>query len=66
MPEKLKPCPFCGSEVGVCVDDKDPVHLRYGIMCPDPDCAFWGWFDEREEAINSWNRRTKVPDERND
>ena len=58
MNEERKPCPFCGSEAGVCTDDKDPEHLRYGIMCLNPDCAIWGWFEDEDEAVTSWNRRT--------
>ena len=57
MVEKLKPCPFCGGEVGLCIDDLDLEHLRYGVMCMDPDCAILGWFESEDEAVASWNKR---------
>ena len=60
MNEELKPCPFCGGEAGVCIDDKDLENLRYGVMCLNPDCAIWGWFEFEDEAIASWNRRVQA------
>ena len=56
MVEKLKPCPFCGGEVGLCIDDLDIEHLRYGVMCMAPDCAILGWFESEDEAVASWNK----------
>ena len=57
--DKLKPCPFCGSD--------DVKH--YKVLCYRPPCRQWGiecnnckatynkYFDTEIESINAWNRR---------
>lgn len=50
--EKLKLCPFCGSE-NVCVSE---LHGQYAVVC---DCGASGSVvDTEEEAFNVWQNRT--------
>ena len=56
MGEKLKPCPFCGSnKVEVRTDDEGVtwyVFCNYcGVMCG------YGWFED--DVIGAWNRRAE-------
>ena len=58
----LKPCPFCGAKE----DDEDQplgvwwIDDEWKVVC-DRCGANTGWFNrqEREEAIEAWNRRAK-------
>jgi len=56
--EKLKSCPFCGSEAksGECVDD----YNNHGVYCANDDCSCilaQGSFETVEEAEIAWNER---------
>ena len=54
MSDKLKPCPFCGSNGAILHEVTDHNHM---IMC---DCGASGALAEsKKEAIEAWNRRTK-------
>ena len=52
MPEKLKPCPFCGSNE---IYSSPNIAL---IMCKK--CRCWGpnTGTTAAEAVSAWNRRT--------
>lgn len=51
MENKLKPCPFCGSEAGL------HKHERFGIECLECGAGFAAVFKSAEEAIVAWNTR---------
>lgn len=52
MTDTLKPCPFCGSEE-LSTEDAALVSAVY-CSCE----AMMGYFDNLDEAIAAWNRRT--------
>ena len=54
---KLKPCPFCGSEVKIVPEQVDARTISYNFICME--CCSNTYFDyaDREEAIESWNKR---------
>ncbi len=60
MPDKLKPCPFCGgSNLSV---DYDKAKFEYCIFCDKcgPAC-----FDKYEiDSIHAWNNRAKNKEEK--
>lgn len=64
MKAKLKPCPFCGSEakfseVGI---NGFPKCNKHAVRCENEKCAIQPstkYFDNVNEAINSWNRRVE-------
>lgn len=51
--QKLKPCPFCGS------DDVDVVSNLYTyVTCHNPSCEAYGPIcNTTEQAITAWNTR---------
>ena len=56
--EKLKPCPFCGSQQIEVRHVKD----RWSVGCATTDCLCQWWyvgrqFNDRDRAIEAWNRR---------
>ena len=60
MTEKLKTCPFCGSEAGIEVEDEefhapndDLIHRVICTRC----CGNTGWYFSPEEAVRAWNMR---------
>lgn len=68
--DKLKPCPFCGGEVELFVDN----YQKYGAECPK--CSLYigielecgtepidGWkavCESKEEIIQRWNHRVEA------
>ena len=71
MPDKLKPCPFCGAD--------DPVEKTelawpswcdtgdgdwYYVQCRNCESATGGYHKIREEAITAWNCRVKASEEK--
>lgn len=63
MSEELKPCPFCGCEVKICIGiyGLHGMPYRYAIYHPENDCmmeCFTSYFtDNKEYLINDWNKR---------
>ena len=59
MSDKLKPCPFCGSEditIGYCLRG-DKTREAY-IECIE--CGASGYpYTKEKKAIDAWNRRAK-------
>ena len=66
--EKLKQCPFCGSEQ-VCIScsfdyNRDPICEITRVECGN--CFVHSkWFHIRKEAIESWNCRAHGEQEQN-
>lgn len=64
----LKPCPFCGGEASLYMDNHkkyfagcENCNFYYGIEIEHDQELYEGWraiYDTREEAIAAWNRRT--------
>ena len=55
MNEKLKPCPFCGSE---------DVELKrygklFGVECNHCYQPSWTYYVYKDKAIEAWNRRAE-------
>ena len=63
MNDKLKPCPFCGSEAKV-VEEYDGMigENVYFVECCNCRATFYNGNDNKIEEIKKWNRR--VEDER--
>ncbi|MBR5202680.1 MAG: Lar family restriction alleviation protein [Clostridia bacterium] len=61
MKDRIKLCPFCGSEAEVI--NLDPFHRKdkafwvFGVKCKD--CGIAVWKCSEEEAVEAWNRRAK-------
>lgn len=51
---KLKPCPFCGSDIVHLNKNKIGYHQ---VICYNLGCYANVWGATKQEAINSWNRR---------
>ena len=56
MQEKLKPCPFCGSENIEIV--RSPITERFIAAC-NSCAASSRYFNDEDEAIDGWNRRAE-------
>lgn len=54
---KLKPCPFCGSEVEIVPEQVDAITVSYNFICVECCSNTYFDFSDRKEAIESWNRR---------
>ena len=65
MSDKLKPCPFCGEEVGAYFVDEIGTEYRFegkdvdGDVHPYIHCYGCDseWFSDMEDVIEAWNRR---------
>ncbi len=65
MKEKIKPCPFCGSEVEIRdTTFGDSMILNYTIECLGENCCMSPdvWVEESEigDLIKEWNTRTEI------
>lgn len=60
--EELKPCPFCGGE-GVVKIEEFGAELMFLPHCGNLGYGCWAmqenWYDTLDEAIEAWNRRTE-------
>lgn len=59
---KIKPCPFCGSEVTLeNINPKEADEEMYMFECTNVDCAsatcFGDYSTDRTSAIKKWNKR---------
>ena len=53
--EKLEPCPFCGGDGAILIK----YGGEYKIFCGTAECdAQFGWCDDKEHVIKSWNYRS--------
>lgn len=68
MVSELKPCPFCGNKNISVITDSAEYSLGltdsayFNVVCSMNSCgcgASSGWYSNREETIEAWNRRTK-------
>jgi Lar family restriction alleviation protein len=55
MTEKLKPCPFCGSDA-TAIQAKSGVWF---IRCVSNLCAVHVRGEQKESAIHKWNQRRR-------
>ena len=61
MTEKLLPCPFCGGEARIMLEEDDmPDDSFHNVYCKS--CGVQFWVKSKTEAITLWNRRTPVVD----
>jgi hypothetical protein len=63
MSEKLKPCPFCGGETQLIMNE-DHHGVHYELGCPKRLCpAYWVYYTQPEkelpniDAVKEWNNR---------
>lgn len=54
MMEELRPCPFCGSEAGLCAFE---IFVEYSVRCKSCGCGTDDGYRTEREAVESWNRR---------
>jgi Lar family restriction alleviation protein len=56
--DKLKECPFCGSDkIAECsTTDEELGATMHVIRCADC-CSHSGYYSTRQEAVENWNRR---------
>ncbi len=56
--EKLKSCPFCGSEADV---EYHGIHIdRFIVRCQNGKCDSHYTHLTREQAIEAWNKRVET------
>lgn len=54
--EKLKPCPFCGSNSILFHQPQIKPQEHFGIYCGNCGCGTMG-LPDKEKVINIWNTR---------
>lgn len=54
--EKLKPCPFCGGEAQIVVDDETENY--FGVKCFNCGGAIYAEKELPRYAIEAWNKRS--------
>ena len=63
MPDKLKPCPFCGGEAKIITHDffvpeaKQFLTGSYGVECTSCHAEGYQFWNTEEQAVAAWNRR---------
>lgn len=62
--EKLKQCPFCGSEAKADMLDEFVERKLYFVGCIAVNCGIGtDYYDTPELAAAAWNRRVEVEDD---
>jgi Lar family restriction alleviation protein len=62
MNKKMLPCPFCGGEARIMLEEEDrPDECFHNIYCTS--CGVQFWVKSKSEAIAAWNRRTEQESE---
>jgi len=56
---ELKPCPFCGNDPVICVDD----YGKYLIHCSCCDMVFGVWLEDGIELVDGWRATYKTEEE---
>ena len=62
MPEKLKPCPFCGGEVEIINAEDLTINGNcYVVHCDNckSETCFWRNCLSEEQTTTKWNRRAE-------
>jgi Lar family restriction alleviation protein len=54
--DRLKPCPFCGSDQSIHVDSGHDIDEGFYIEC-DNCWLYMGCFETEHDAIKTWNKR---------
>ena len=58
MSDKLLPCPFCGGEARIMLEEEDmPDNSFHNVYCMN--CGAQFWVNSKSEAIKAWNNRTQ-------
>lgn len=57
MPEKLKPCPFCGGEAEAHVEDWNAAFYYWQVVCLQCEVKTNPNQSSEQAAIDNWNRR---------
>lgn len=60
MPNKLKPCPFCGGKARIVDFMNYDYEKRFEVCCSNMDCFILPHTREsatKQKAIEAWNRR---------
>lgn len=59
MSDKLKPCPFCGGEAILRMQNADYIPDMYAVECHS--CKYiTDFYTNSGKAIEAWNRRAEV------
>ena len=56
--QKIKPCPFCGSQPIIFNTGNHFPEIYYRVICPKNCCMQSKLYDCLAEAISDWNRRS--------
>lgn len=62
---ELKPCPFCGSTLFMCVNKYRHDQCTYSVKCSNSACniiPFTYECSEETQAISDWNKRADADD----
>lgn len=60
MPNKLKPCPFCGKKPHIYKVPKSPKGYYWTVQCERLDViVYTRSMQSKKDAIEAWNRRAE-------
>ena len=57
--DRLKPCPFCGSDAEMCGSDNLAGKPFWYVSCSECGASVYG-ADNQDEAAEHWNRREEA------